>query len=536
MTRCWATYAAALSLLLSWTAPARAWVEWHAQNEDVRVDMTAPDATKVDHTIRYRVVMGPLKFIDVVGIHKSARLTTEATVIAEDGRTFTAHAEPLPDRPGDGGTHVIRITVDPENAAPSAKAHAKLTGLKRGTYSFTFHYELDTLALLSREGGFARVGFTGAEAVEGYDNAKLTFIVPSGGSEPERAGISTELLTVKRGPSSDEVEIVRPHIAKGETPTWGFRVDPKTFPQLKVRETPSEIASSPVRHENRLPIVLFSLFALGVSALFGFALRAKERAAWRAWTGGGSLALAMFMQAMHVLYKTPAWFGLLPLALAVAVAGASRRAAAPVARPLALRAEHAFRALGFLDALGVRGFALFTAIVTAWMLIAPRLAVLGPNAPVLFAANLGVLIPLFFTGGVPLPSRGLAQVFARLRRRTHLKVAPIGGSNGGEVRLLIQPRGAMPGLVALEARDAHGFEVCARVREGSPSERILRAQRQGRTVSPGHETDERVFSYVKASAQGLEATIERLAATLSDRRTPGNANAYHGADRRLLIS
>jgi hypothetical protein len=529
MTRPWATCAASLLLLSLWTLPARAWVEWHAQNEDVRIDMTAADATKVTHVLRYRVVMGPLKFIDVAGIRKDARLTAEATVLAEDGRTFTAHAEPLPERPGDGGTRVIRITVDPD-AIPS-KAHSKLQGLKRGTYSFTFHYELDTLSLLSREGGFAHVGFTGAEAAEGYDNAKLTFIVPSGGTEPTPSGVSTELLNVKRGAGSDEVEIIRPHVTKGETPVWGFRVDPKTFPQFRVRET--RVDTKTTARENRLPIVLFSLFALGMSALFGLALRAKARAPWRAWTGAVALAIAMLMQAMHVLYKTQAWFGILPLALAVAFAATKRRAAEPVARPLALRAEHAFRAPGFLDALGVRGFASFTAIVTAWLLVTPRLALLGPNAPVLFAANLSVLIPLFFTGGAQLSSRGLAQVFARLRGRTHLKVAPIGSHKGGEVRLLIQPRGAMPGLVALEARDAHGFEVCARVREGSPSERILRAESQGRTVSPGRETDERVFSYVKASAQGLEATIERLAASLSDRRTPSNAVAYRGAERRL---
>lgn len=522
MLRLWATFVVLFASF--WALPAFAWVEWHAQNEEVRVDMTQPNTTQVEHQIRYRVVMGPLKFIDVVGVRKDARVTAEASVLSEDGQVYTAHAEPLPEKPGEH-LSVVRIAVDPISDSKKAQ------GLKRGVYTFSLRYEVDTASLLSREGGFVRLTFKGAEAAEGYDSAKVTFVVPSTGSERERSGLGTEIINVRPGASSDEIEIIRPHITKGETPVWSLRVEPSTFPTFKMAD---QAASAPkrVEREHRIPIVLAAALAALVGVALGMGLRLKKRATWRVVTAGSSLALALALEAMHVFYNTPVWVCLPLLAVAIAASAVRSPTAQLVAKPLALRAQDAFRAAGFLDGFGLRGFAMLSSIITVWMLAAPRLRVLGPNAPILFAMNLCVLIPLFFTGNEPRPSLALAQLFARLRAQAHLRVAPIGSQRkGGEVRLLIQPRGAMPGLLGLEARDAHGFEVFARVREGSPSERILRAQTEGRTVLPGRESDERVFSYVKTSAKGLETIIEGLAHTLSDRRSAG-ASSYAGVERR----
>jgi hypothetical protein len=281
-----------------------------------------------------------------------------------------------------------------------------------------------------------------------------------------------------------------------------------------------------------LPIAFAAAVAVILGALFGGALHWKLRSKRRAVLSGTALTLAMLLEAASVLYDVNVMYGIACLAVAIAAAATRGILWRPMAKPFALKPEDAFRAPGFLEGRGLRGFALLTLLVIPAAFLAVRLRVLGPNAPILFAMNLTVLIPLFFTGGAPTPSRTLVKMLARLRRRSDLRVAPIGSTRGGEVRLLVQPKGAMPGLLGIEAREAHGFEVLARVREGSPSERLLRtASHASQMVIPGREADERVFSFVRSTAAAQALTVDSLVARLSERRAR-TSPVYTAEDRR----
>src|SRR5215831_19114206 len=120
-------------LALAALAPARAWAaggvakwtEWHATGDDVRLTLDENGAAKVEHAIRYRVVMGPLRQIELAGIEPGARPAADATIVAEDGRELVARVETK----GDGGA--LRVLVDEPK------------GLRRGSYTFRVRYDVD---------------------------------------------------------------------------------------------------------------------------------------------------------------------------------------------------------------------------------------------------------------------------------------------------------------------------------------------------------------------------------------------------------
>jgi hypothetical protein len=170
-----------------------------------------------------------------------------------------------------------------------------------------------------------------------------------------------------------------------------------------------------------------------------------------------------------------------------------------------------------------------------------------PNVPWLVGLDAVAFAPLFLTGrGSSLPSEGprggaswLARVFARLRPNMALRVAPWlrsvgpGGAasriEGDELRLLVLPRAATPGLVGIEVGLAWsptpvGWaaspEVLVRVLERSPA-----ASRFGMTVPSarttfGRHADERVAALRPrtTTASGTCELVHELVEALRDRR------------------
>lgn len=530
------------TFLIFLAAPARAWVEWHHTGEEVRAELTEEGTARFEHAVRYRVVMGPLKYFDVSGIDAEAQLEAEGNAKADDGRTFALHVEPLPKRGEDRAaerTQTLRVYVDEPK------------GLKRGSYTFWFRYRLETKKLLTKDGAWLRFGWTAPPALEGFDNGKLTLVVPTAGAEPQPAGEAsgTQLFTVRRGANVDEIEIVRPHVTKAESSVWSARIDPHAFPAL-VKPEERKVAPKPLVAEHRLDLLALGLGALGLAAVLFLAMRKKiALVAGRPLLGlpaaaRPALVAASFGLGLVAQGKGHPGPGLAAVALAILLAvERPPQSRARSSRWLALRPEDAFRAppSSWFDATSLRGGLL----VSGFAMVAAGLAFvstrLGPDTPFLVLADASIVVPLFFTGHHPRTRAALRRLFGMLRARAELRVAPVGSlyvaseargldSSERDVRLLVKPKGAMPGLLGIEASAASGLAVCVRVRDGSPSESRLRALLPEVSAMSGRDSDERAMCFSRGTVAGTAELIATLGEALAERRNA--AGAFRGQDRR----
>src|SRR6185295_119831 len=117
-------------------------------------------------------------------------------------------------------------------------------GVSRGVFLFHVRYRKNLLSgdSIRRDGAMLKVGWTGPAWQEGLDNAKCTFVFPPAPTEPRPPGIATNpgaeededetdvfLSQVRRSPDRDEVELIRPHVARSEAVRWSVRVDPRAL-------------------------------------------------------------------------------------------------------------------------------------------------------------------------------------------------------------------------------------------------------------------------------------------------------------------
>ena len=134
----------------------------------------------------------------------------------------------------------------------------------------------------------------------------------------------------------------------------------------------------------------------------------------------------------------------------------------------------------------------------------------SPYRAVELLLGAAVLLPVFLTGrarelpAVPGsdPRQMLARVLKGLRKRgvraVPLARLPQGCSEADELRLLVQPKGALAGLMAVEIGTDHALGlggivaepyILLRVREGSPCAQVLPTQT---SFQRGRKPDERV--------------------------------------------
>jgi hypothetical protein len=243
---------------------------------------------------------------------------------------------------------------------------------------------------------------------------------------------------------------------------------------------------------------------------------------------------------------------LIAAAMLCAVVAAPQREAPPrgPGRWLALRPKEAFaandrlRGLDPLDAgtpVGFMVFAVVCAALTGVAVAARRGAFVSPYLLVL--DGLALVIPLFLTGRrIELPltlagaGRMLRPVFARLSRNHSLRVAPwarvpSGAEHPDELRLLVLPRLAMPGLIGIEVGIASGRamghrcyatrpEVLVRVHEASAAAARIAALTPRLTPVTGRRPEERVYRFAPRypTSGWTRALVERLGRELFDRR------------------
>lgn len=562
--------------------PAGAWQESHEATDDVRVQVDPDGTAHFEHALSYRVVRGPLRSFDVEGVEKNAVPDKEVVIRAPDGRELTAQCEMHADR-------VLRITVD----EPRSVMH--------GTFVFHVKYSVDLVAAqeLVRDGAMWRLSWKAPVATEGFDGARFLFALPAAPTEPRvldpetGAPDASILATLHRTPENDEIELVRSHVARGEAAAWAMRIDPRAFPRVsspQLRPPPP----APPPPPDRLRDSAWALGVFAIVAAYGLLVWTKERAfasscrggakprplvplpaAWRGFLAGAALAGAI---ALEITAQPTA----AAVAIAVVIALALLRAEdgrVPARGPgkwLAIRPEEAFdlRAsqgdahwLDIGSRAGKVAASIACVVVAALGVVASRFS---PEGPYLVALDGAALLPLFFTGLARQLAPDLARahapflraLFRRLRkpqrrRRSspaqELRVVPwarvpTGMDTPDELRLLVLPRVAMPGLLAIEVGMAWGRtptgyvgspEVLVRVQElSSAAARVASLAPSVRAV-PGRREGERVYSLAPrvGTRAGTAVLVERLASELVDRRVRiaakgREANVWSGAERR----
>jgi hypothetical protein len=281
----------------------------------------------------------------------------------------------------------------------------------------------------------------------------------------------------------------------------------------------------------------------------------------RAAFAGVALSAAV---AMQMAGETTAAAGCIALAILAAALRAPMVAAAArgPGQWVTLRPERAFCADPanghWLDLSSPQGRT--TALAGIVLLAAAVMVVrrFDATAAWLAALDAAPLVPLFVTGRkAQLPPHGvqsakpwLARAFRLLRRIAGLRVVPWAripdGAGADELRLLVLPAVAMPGVLGLEIGLAWSStpvcwastpEVLARVLEGSPA-----AMKLGRAVPrlrpmPGRRAEERVIRLLPRAPtrSSTIALVRRLAEVLTDKRDPSAPGPWTALERRRAL-
>jgi len=574
-------------------ADARAaggWQEWHQTGNDVFVTVDRAGTAHVEHHVRYRVVAGKMQAFDLPAIDMDAQIVPEVSVAAEDGTRFQGHAEgisakavkDLPD--ADPSSQVVRVTVDDPK------------GLKRGTYAFVVAYDLDAWKTkhLAKDGSLVRLTFKQPPSLEGRDGARAVFRLPPGPTEPRivvkddgSEGEGTALVTLRRSPEVDEIELLRAHVSRGEVVTWAVRADAKVFaakapPEARI-EAPHAVVAPADRKRTAAFVAFALLLGLTLGALFGRKARAFGIEVARlgatprpllplpTWSRPPVFAL-VFAAGLAIATLSSPLGGASCLLLAMLVLVELR----PKKKGFRVRGPGEWRPLPgakvtargdrlsrWLDATQPRGALLLSLFVAAAYGLGRLAEPLLPGVSVTGTLAMVSLAPLFFSGIVgQLPSTSLGRslevlrpLSVRLAKNKALRTrlygrVPKGEARWDEARLRALPRSAMPGVRTLEVgvvetRTLTGFlptpEVLVRVFDGSAAHVRLESSREeslaARMALPGRETDEKVlrFTPVGGEPRDIEALLVTLADELRDRRggvKGHDRRPYRGSERR----
>jgi hypothetical protein len=554
-------------------ASALAWQEAHETGADVRMRVAANGVASIALHQRWHVVHGPLRFVDVVGVDPAAVLAPEARVLAEDGHELVAHAARQDDR-------TVRVTFDD----PHAMAHG-------GTFALEVPMRVDLVATeaLVRDGARWRLTWSNPVASDGFDGAATRLELPAAPDPPQPilaqtgAVDETAAATLRREPAQDVLELERPHVSRGEAVAWTVRLDPRGMTQVTdPRLRPP--AEAPPKEPDRVGAVSMAACLTGLALALALLVAGKSRAfrvacaeraarprsllplpdPARAALAGAALAAAV---GLEVAGGCATWAA----AACIAVATLSSSLRAPLANPVArgpgrwlvLRPQDAFSrdahrsgAPRWLDASTAAGR--FGAVLAAALVAAAALTIgqFDRSAAWLVLLDAAPLLPLFVTGTSsqlpPHPARSavpwMAAAYRRLRSVETLRVAPwarVAAQPPGpdELRLLVLPRAALPGLVGVEIGLAWcstpvGWtarpEVLARVIEGTPAAARLAAELPALRLVPGRRPDERVAVLPPRAPtrRGGIFLARALAGALTDRRVSYPPRIWTAPERR----
>jgi hypothetical protein len=532
--------AALAALILLFAAfPARAgWVETRATAHAAVVDVERNGTATVSQELGIRLRGGPLSELTVAGVDGDAEPLPDATVICTDDQKF--------------GTVPLTVTREPDGSLKLVVERER--GLRTGSYVFRFSYRTKLLdrQLIRRVGSHVELRWVGPRLEDGLDSARVTFRIPEASTAPalptpgSSSGAVNELDelggvfvgNLRRAPGKDELEIVRPHVARGEPALWRVWVADSTFdayanspaPRSQTMPSSRELGESP---RERL---LWLGGALAAGLAFGLLLFGK----WRGFQAAASLRGAEARALIPLAPGVRAALGGVSLGLAVIAGGrwdeptlvgalvlAAMSCAALYAKPgralprgpgqwLPLSEADAFshgasKLPGrWLDAGTAPGAAVLAVLLGAVLVLHFWERRYSPYRAVELLLGATVLLPVFLTGRsreLPAtpgsdPQKTLLRVLTGLRkaglRAVPLARLPRGTSVPDELRVLVQPRGALNGLLAVEVGADHALGlgglvtepyVLLRVREGSLCAQVLPAQT---SFQRGRKAEERV--------------------------------------------
>lgn len=510
LARAACTRFAALALCLV-LVPSRAlaWVEGHHLGDSVRLTLGADGKALVETTSRYDVVRGPIKTFDVQGIDADAQVDPELRIerlaaaplgsaqppVAEADADLRGHVEPLPRRPDAAFEgQAIRLVLEGDGGA-KAKAGA---GLSRGAYAITWRCRIDAAAAhwFTREGSRLRLIFQGTSAPEGYDSARLLVVVPTSAEPPRLAALpwGATAAALRRGPGEDELELVRPHVARAEAPRFAVDLDARVL-SLAPRPDLRPLASPPPAPKTREHVTWVALAAaFGALAYWltrsgprGRLLAAPERAAVVALLAISSVGVEALTSFEWTLPFAPLLVG-----LGLVRGTPAPRTWKPVAGALALLALVGVAQLtgGPCAAAGaaVRGLALVPALVALW-----------PDSA----------------------ARVLDDLARQATQKTcTLQVDVVRHASSGELRLIARPGTPLEGFVSLElGKTRAGFASLVRVRAGSPAEARLRSLWPKAIPRAGHEGEQTYVLFAPTTRPGyLRRVLSLVTPAFGERR------------------
>lgn len=550
------------------SAPANAgWQEVHQTSDDVRFDIAADGTATVVHHLRYRVVAGRFKSFDFTGpgshvepaaVTVTPRSAAPDGAVSEKAADVTAHLEASAKNPGG-----FKIAIDDPK------------GVGKGSYAIDVSYPLDLVGakMLTRDGAMWRLAWTARPSPEGHDGARVTFALPTAATEPrvvsEDEG-ATVLGSLRRLPETDELELVRAHVPRGETVTWAARVDPKAFPKVtnaELRPPPAPVVD---RAPSRAPAALLAVSLTVLVGLLTWLLRAKQASVAAACEAHGVTARPLVklpFGAGPLLFGVAATGGLSVLVLGtpllgaalvvVAMALATHRRPRAVSRPrgpgrwrmvpddkMLARPRATDQGTAWLDATTPRGAA-SAALVTltvAGAAFALRHHVAGILVALPLAAS--ALVPVFVTGTRrQLPPRAEELARSVLRRvrdgvakatdLAHVDLGFIarfaeGTTEIDEVRLICAPKDKIPGLRCIELALTSAAvasrevlpELLVRYEDGTAAAAKIAQLAPGLPVVVGRVAEERVLRLVPTSPTAAFAArlLARVTSDLEGRR------------------
>jgi hypothetical protein len=540
--------------------PASAWVEQNPKGLLSLIEVERDGHATVTHELLLEVRGGPLKTIELGTADADAEILPDATV------TRAAGGIPIPlivQRRNDG---TLGLEVD----LPK--------GLRSGTYLFKVRYRTDLAARerFRRRTSSVELGWVGPRLDAGVDGVRAIFRLPASDSAPRLPpvdrddpdpGFGVMVSGVHRTPQGDEIELVRSHVARGEPVLWRVEASPsildvvdasspKSAAAPSVASTATTPAHAPARSWRWL------LIAAGFGLLLAALLTLKARfqrlgndagrlvprallpvPVWcRALLGGGTLGAALVFGSELEEPLVAAGLALVAMAFAAARAPRVERTPRGPGRWLSLRDEDAFvapkrPALGaWLDSGTLRGVSVLALLLGAVVALALGELTRSPLRALLVALGGAACMPVFFTGRasdavrdrVSFSRRFMRELSRALRGRVRAKTVawgrvPDGSHEPDELRVLIQPKDGLEGLVALETgldaqRGLGGVVgvpfVIVRAKEGSPAQAALP---RGVIWARGRKPDERVaILSPKLPTVGLTvALVDKLVGVLA---------------------
>jgi hypothetical protein len=463
--------------ILLFAGPARAGTAWGdaaLSRDDVRVELDEGGRATVTHSIGVHVSGKRFRAFMIDGIDDAITPPSdEATLAGRDGPGWPAVAN-------DSKGQTIDAFIEPAKEPRKLRVRLGVDGVSRGDYTVQvrYHVDLAKLGAFARDGALTKLTWSLPRWPEGYDGAKVVFVVPAAKEEPrvsiadfggdgEHALDGFALSVLHRGASRDEVEITRPHVAAFDDARFILRVDPKALPGVAASaaalaaqgDNQAVLANKP-RARAIIPGACAAIGLLLAAVLRRRDRRAESFGAFRALIALPALGRAIAYGALAASAIFATWtmypfIGSIAAALAIACAtlraprpelprGSARWLAMPesaIPRPRSLVVSNA-------DPAGVSG-----RVIASLLSIATVVAIVllrkDPRAALAVGMNVAVLLPLFLTGrAAQLPPDRVGDAWTKLepimsslegldaRARAIVRMA---GKTIDEVRIRIEP-------------------------------------------------------------------------------------------------